>query len=74
MDVLPADVYADENDTVWMSRTCKEHGEIKTYVWPDAKHYEWLRAMHSTPTAPKVRDAQIVAVHRASYFKPLPRE
>ena len=60
MDVLPADVYADENDTVWMSRTCKEHGEIKTYVWPDAKHYEWLRAMHSTPTAPKVRDAQIV--------------
>ncbi len=56
---LPADVYADEQDKVWMTRTCPDHGETITYVWPNAKHYEWLRSMKVKPTAPKWRDFPI---------------
>ena len=53
---LKADIYADSDGKVWMTRTCPEHGETVTYVWPDAKHYEWLRSMRVAPTAPKCRD------------------
>ena len=53
---LKADIYADDGGKVWMTRTCPEHGETVTYVWPDAKHYEWLRSMRVAPTAPKCRD------------------
>lgn len=52
---LPARVYADGEGRVWMERTCPEHGQTVTYVWPDATHYEWLRGMHTAPTAPKWR-------------------
>ncbi len=41
---LPAQVYADEQDVVWMSRTCPEHGSLDTRMWPNALHYEWLRS------------------------------
>ena len=27
LEQLPADVYADEDGKVWMTRTCPEHGE-----------------------------------------------
>ncbi len=40
---LPAEVYADEDRVVWMSRTCPEHGALENRVWPQAEHYEWLR-------------------------------
>ncbi len=53
---LKADIYADDGGKVWMTRTCPEHGETVTYVWPDAEHYEWLRSMRVAPTAPKCRD------------------
>lgn len=56
---LKADIYADGDGKVWMTRTCPEHGETVTYVWPDAEHYEWLRSMRVAPTAPKCRDYPI---------------
>lgn len=59
---LPAEVYSDEDDKVWMTRTCPEHGETVTYVWPHAEHYEWLRSMHTEPTAPKWREYPITDV------------
>jgi len=59
LEQLPADVYADEDGKVWMTRTCPEHGETTTYVWPNAEHYTWLRSMHSEPTAPKWREYPI---------------
>lgn len=60
LKTLPASVWADENGAVWMTRTCPEHGETKTYVWPNAEHYEWLRSMHTEVTRPKVMDYPIV--------------
>ena len=35
LETLPAEVYADGEGKVWMDRTCPEHGESVTYVWPD---------------------------------------
>ncbi len=40
----PAEVYADEDNVVWMSRDCPDHGRLDTRMWPDADHYEWLRS------------------------------
>ena len=45
---LPTQVYADEDNLVWMSRVCPEHGEIQTRIWNDADHYEWIRT-HGFP-------------------------
>ena len=59
LETLPAEVYADEDGKVWMDRTCPEHGETVTYVWPDKEHYNWLRSMHTKPTAPKWREYPI---------------
>ncbi len=50
---LPARVYADEDDVVWMSRTCPEHGRLDTRVWPDTAHYEWLRSEAFPKTKPR---------------------
>ena len=36
----PAEVYADEDNVVWMSRECPDHGRLDTRMWPDADHYE----------------------------------
>ena len=36
----PAEVFADEDGVVWMSRTCPEHGPLTTRMWSDADHYE----------------------------------
>ena len=41
---LPAEVYADGDGVVWMTRTCPEHGQLDNRVWPDADHYMWLRS------------------------------
>ncbi len=59
LEQLKAEIYADADGKVWMTRTCPEHGETITYVWPDAEHYEWLRSMRVTPTAPKWREYPI---------------
>ncbi len=50
---LPAEVYADDEGIVWMERTCPEHGPLATRMWPDAKHYEWLRSEAFPKTAPQ---------------------
>lgn len=39
---LPAEMYADDDGVVWMTRTCPEHGKLDTRMWPSADHYEWL--------------------------------
>ena len=38
---LPAEVYADDEGVVWMTRTCPEHGKLDTRMWPSAVHYGW---------------------------------
>jgi uncharacterized radical SAM superfamily Fe-S cluster-containing enzyme len=43
--ILPARITADGDGRVWMTRTCPEHGEAATCVWPDVEHYEWLRSL-----------------------------
>jgi len=48
----PAEVFADEDGVVWMSRTCPEHGPLTTRMWPDADHYEWLRIEAFPKTRP----------------------
>lgn len=60
LKTLPAQVYADEDNKVWMTRTCPEHGEFTTYLSPNADHYQWLRSMHTDVTRPKVMDQEIV--------------
>lgn len=50
---LPAEVYADADGVVWMSRTCPEHGLLETRMWPDAEHYEWLRTYAFPKVAPE---------------------
>jgi len=49
---LSADVYADDERAVWMSRTCPEHGKFETRIWPDVDHYRWLTAQAMPKTAP----------------------
>ena len=57
----PAEVYADDEGIVWMSRTCPEHGPLTTRMWPSAEHYEWLRSEAFPKTKPRnpedIRDA-----------------
>lgn len=50
---LPATVYADDEGIVWMERTCPEHGELATRMWPNAEHYEWLRGEAFPKTPPR---------------------
>lgn len=50
---LPAEVYADAEGIVWMERTCPDHGPLTTRMWPDAKHYEWLRSEAFPKTPPR---------------------
>ncbi len=49
----PAEVYADEDNVVWMTRECPEHGRLDTRMWPDADHYEWLRSEAFPKTKPQ---------------------
>ena len=50
---LKADVYADDEGTVWMERTCPDHGPLATRVWPDADHYQWLLSEAFPKTKPQ---------------------
>jgi uncharacterized radical SAM superfamily Fe-S cluster-containing enzyme len=65
LTALSASVYADSQDRVWMTRTCPEHGETATMVWPNAAHYRWITSL----AFPKVRPAA-AAVHPSA--KPCP--
>lgn len=50
---LPAAVYEEADGAVWMERTCPEHGELATRMWPDADHYRWLRSEAFAKVAPQ---------------------
>lgn len=53
LEALPAEVYTEGDDsTVWMTRTCPEHGEFITRMWPDADHYTMMRSQAFPQTAP----------------------
>ncbi len=45
---LPADIVAHDDGTVWMERTCPDHGFFEAYRWPDAEHYQRYCA-HALP-------------------------
>lgn len=49
---LPAQVVAHDDGTVWMERTCPEHGFFEAYRWPDAEQYKRYCALALPPTAP----------------------
>lgn len=51
---LPAQVVAHDDGTVWMERTCPEHGFFEAYRWPDAEHYQRYTALAFPPTPPAV--------------------
>ncbi len=53
LEELPAEIYADENNVVWMTRTCPSHGTLDTRMWPDADHYEWLLSEQFEKTPPE---------------------
>ncbi|MDD4128081.1 MAG: radical SAM protein, partial [Methanomicrobium sp.] len=44
--VLPADII-EENDQIWIVRTCPEHGRFKNLYWSDAKMYRRFDAYDS---------------------------
>ncbi len=50
---LSAQVYADDEGVVWMSRTCPEHGRLDTRMWPDTQHYQWLLSEAFPKTKPQ---------------------
>ncbi len=50
---LKADVYAADDKSVWMKRTCPTHGMYETRIWPDVDHYRWLTAQAMPKTAPQ---------------------
>lgn len=52
LKTLKADVRATEDKAVWMYRTCPDHGEFATRIWPDVDHYRWLTAQAMPKTAP----------------------
>ncbi|MGI6216202.1 MAG: radical SAM protein [Coriobacteriales bacterium] len=52
--VLEASIYSDEQGSVWMGRTCPEHGEFHTFIWPDADHYKWMRSLAFPKNPPSV--------------------
>jgi uncharacterized radical SAM superfamily Fe-S cluster-containing enzyme len=54
--VLPAEIAADEHSQVWMRRSCPEHGEASTMIWPDAEHYQWMMSLAFPKVLPR-RDA-----------------
>lgn len=53
LKALKATVFTEDDDpTVWMGRTCPDHGEFITRMWPDVDHYKTLRAQEFPKTAP----------------------
>jgi len=50
---LPAQVAADDEGFVWMSRTCPEHGDFQTRIWPNADHFKWITSEAFKKVAPK---------------------
>jgi uncharacterized radical SAM superfamily Fe-S cluster-containing enzyme len=50
--------YTEENDMVYLEKSCEEHGEYKTLVWEGVEHWKsWSRPMANH--APDVYDSEI---------------
>jgi uncharacterized radical SAM superfamily Fe-S cluster-containing enzyme len=52
LKVLDARIAADSQGKVWMTRSCPEHGEAATLIWPDAEHYKWMMSLAFPKVAP----------------------
>lgn len=50
---LKANVFAADDKSVWMTRTCPEHGRFDTRIWPDVDHYRWITSQAMPKTAPQ---------------------
>ena len=61
---LPADIVVHDDNTVWMERTCPEHGFFEAYRWPDAHHYQQFCAR----ALPAVAPAHSVPMHAPCPF------
>lgn len=61
---LPAEVWADDEGVVWMTRECAEHGKVSTRTWHDADHYMWLR----DEAFPKTRPTNTIPAGAACPF------
>ncbi|MDR3052716.1 MAG: radical SAM protein [Coriobacteriales bacterium] len=55
LEALPAQITADAQGKVWMTRVCPEHGQTSTLVWPDVEHYRWISSLAFAKVKP---DAQ----------------
>ncbi len=53
LEPIGAEVYED-NDEIWMKKTCEEHGEFKDKISSSAKYYKW------THWAIKDKDGKII--------------
>ena len=40
LQVIPAEIY-EENDQIWMRKTCPDHGNFKDILSSSAKYYKW---------------------------------
>ena len=34
------------DEGVYLEKTCPEHGAMTLKIWPDAEHYQWMKAFH----------------------------
>ncbi len=41
LKVIKAQVVV-QDQAVYMEKTCPQHGEYTSYLWPDVKHYQWM--------------------------------
>ncbi|MDR0500311.1 MAG: radical SAM protein [Coriobacteriales bacterium] len=61
--VLPGHIAADKQNKVWMSRTCPEHGEVATMIWPDVNHYKWMMSLAFPKVAPDKSVTRVPTSH-----------
>ena len=54
LKTIPATIY-ENGGSVYMGKTCPEHGHCDVYLWPDANHYLWFTnfSFPSKPRAPQ---------------------
>jgi 7,8-dihydro-6-hydroxymethylpterin dimethyltransferase len=58
LKVIAAQVVAVDK-TVYLKKTCPDHGPVTAYLWPDLDHYNWMKAFRfpyvrpQQPTASK---------------------
>ena len=57
---LKAEIYADDQGVVRMSRECPEHGPLTTRVWPEVEHFKWVTS-HALPKTKPVNTCPVTA-------------